>query len=85
MKVGVRKPNIKNRVKSRTTGRAKRAIKSSANPLYGKKGMGFAKDPEQSIKNSAYHRSTWSAESTTNLIVGIAVIAIIVVLCILVF
>lgn len=58
MKVGVRKPSIKKSVKARTTGRVKRAAKRSVNPVYGKKGAGFAKSPSRSIKNAAYHRTT---------------------------
>lgn len=37
MKYGVRKPNIKKRISARTTGKAKRTIKKSINPMYGKK------------------------------------------------
>ena len=58
MKVGVRKPSIKKSVKSRTTGRVKRAAKRSVNPVYGKKGAGFAKNPSRSVKNAVYHRTT---------------------------
>lgn len=58
MKVGVRKPSIKKSFKARTTGRAKRAIKSSVNPLYGKKGMGWIKNPERAAKNAIYKRTT---------------------------
>lgn len=58
MKMGVRKPSIKKSVKARTTGKLKRSVKRSVNPLYGKKGMGFVKDPERSIKNAVYHRTT---------------------------
>ena len=58
MKVGVRKPSIKKSVKARTTGKLKRSVKKSINPLYGKKGMGFIKDPERSVKNAIYHRTT---------------------------
>lgn len=60
MKIGMRTPNIKKSIKARTTGRAKRAVKRAVNPLYGKKGMGFAKDPERSIKNAVYKRTTFS-------------------------
>ena len=45
MKIGLRKPSIKKSLKARTTGKLKRNIKSSVNPLYGKKGMGFVKSP----------------------------------------
>ena len=58
MKVGVRKPNVKNRVKSRTTARAKRAVKRSVNPLYGKKGMGFVNDPKKAVYNKVYKKTT---------------------------
>ena len=40
MKFGMRTPSIKRLIKARTTGRVKRAIKSSINPLYGKKVWG---------------------------------------------
>ena len=60
MKIGIRKPGIKKSLKASTTGKLKRSIKSSINPLYGKKGMGFAKNPKKSIKNSIYHKTTFS-------------------------
>lgn len=59
MKVGMRKPSIKKSVKSRTTGKAKRAVKKSVNPLYGKKGIGFAKSPKKATKNKVYHKTTF--------------------------
>ncbi|EPB8180115.1 hypothetical protein ACRTAO_002842 [Clostridium perfringens] len=37
MKFGVRKPSIKKSFKARKTGRAKRIIKKSINPTYGKR------------------------------------------------
>lgn len=58
MKVGLRTPSPKKSLKARTTGKVKRAAKKAVNPTYGKKGMGFIKDPERSIKNAAYHRTT---------------------------
>lgn len=59
MKVGMRKPNIKKSIKARTTGKVTRAVKNSINPVYGKKGAGFAKDPAKSVKNSIYHKTTF--------------------------
>mgnify|MGYP003511071603 FL=1 len=41
MKFGMRTPSIKRSIKARTTGRMKRVIKSSVNPLYGKKDNGM--------------------------------------------
>ena len=58
MKIGIRKPSIKKSLRARTTGKAKRAVKSAVNPLYGKKGMGFAKDPVKSVKNRVSHKTT---------------------------
>ncbi len=60
MKFGVRKPSFKKSIKARTTGRINRAVKRSVNPLYGKKGVGFVKDPSRSIKNAVYQRTTFS-------------------------
>lgn len=61
MKIGIRKPSIKKSIKVRTTGRAKRAIKSSINPLYGKKGMGLINNPKKAVYNKVYNKTTVSA------------------------
>lgn len=58
MKFGFRKPSLKKTLKARTTGAIKRKAKSAVNPLYGKKGMGFIKDPERSVKNKIYKKTT---------------------------
>lgn len=58
MKVGFRTPNLKKRLKARTTGKIKRKMKKAINPFYGKKGMGFIKNPVKSIKSSIYHKTT---------------------------
>lgn len=63
MKVGVRKVNVKNRVKARTTGKVKRALKKSVNPMYGKKGVGLVTDPEKALYNKVYNKTTVSADS----------------------
>lgn len=60
MKLGMRKPSIKKSIKARTTGKAKRAIKSSVNPFYGKNGMGYAKNPSRAVKNKVYKKTTFS-------------------------
>ena len=61
MKFGIRKPNIKNSVKARTTGRAKRMVKNATNPFYGKKGMGFINNPKKAVYNKVYHKTSISA------------------------
>lgn len=58
MKTGIRKPNIKKSISARTTGKVKRAVKKTVNPMYGKKSAGFVKDPAKSVKNAVYHRTT---------------------------
>lgn len=60
MKMGMRKPSIKKSISARTTGKAKRTVKKSINPMYGKKGVGFAKSPTKSVKNKVYKKTTFS-------------------------
>lgn len=57
-KIGVRKPNLKSSLKARTTGRAKRAVKRALIPGYGKKGMGWVKNPKKAAYNAVYRRTT---------------------------
>lgn len=58
MKIGIRTPSLKKSFKARTTGRINRTLKKSVNPLYGKKGMGYIKNPEKAIYNKVYHKVT---------------------------
>lgn len=58
MKIGVRTPSLKKSFKARTTGRLNRTLKKSVNPLYGKKGMGYIKNPEKALYNKVYHQVT---------------------------
>lgn len=58
MKFGVRKPNFKKSIKSRTTGKIKRMVKKSINPLYGKKGMGFVNNPKKAMYNKVYNKTS---------------------------
>lgn len=73
MKVGVRTPSIKKSIKARTTGKYKRKLKRMANPLYGKKGMGWVKNPKKAFQNKVYHKTTISAKKATKGIAGIFV------------
>lgn len=61
MKIGIRKPSIKKSIKARTTAKVKRAVKSSVNPLYGKKGMGYINDPKKAVYNKIYNKITVGA------------------------
>ena len=58
MKIGVRKPSLKKDIKASTTGKAKRAVKKAVKPLYGKKGVGLAKNPKRAVKNAVYKKTT---------------------------
>jgi hypothetical protein len=41
-----------------TTGRAKRSVKRQLIPGYGRKGMGWVKNPQKAAYNAVYHRTT---------------------------
>lgn len=60
MKFGIRTPSVKKSLKARTTGKAKRKVKSTVNPLYGKKGMGVVNNPKKAVYNKAYKKTTFS-------------------------
>ena len=59
MRIGLRTPSLKKSFKARTTGGLKRKIKKATNPFYGKKGMGYVKNPKRAIKNKIYHKTTF--------------------------
>ncbi len=59
MKIGLRKPSLKKSFRARTTSKWKRRAKKAENPLYGKKGMGFIKNPKRSVKNKVYKKTTF--------------------------
>lgn len=67
----MRKPSIKKSISARTTGKAKRAVKKAVVPGYGKKGMGYVKNPKKAVYNKVYNKT-----STGCLILIVAVIAI---------
>ncbi len=60
MKFGMRKPSIKKSFKARTTGKAKRKLKKALIPGYGKKGVGFIKNPKKAVYNKVYKKTTFS-------------------------
>ena len=60
MKFGVRTPSLKKSHKARTTGRVKRAVKSSVNPIYGKKGIGLVREPKKAVYNKVYRKTSIS-------------------------
>lgn len=60
MKFGLRKPSLKRSISARTKGRAKRAIKKTFIPGYGKKGTGWLKNPRKAAYNKMYRKTTFS-------------------------
>lgn len=60
MKIGLRTPSLKKMVKSRTTGRVKRAMKKSINPIYSKKGIGLVTQPKKAVYNKIYKKTSFS-------------------------
>lgn len=60
MKFGMRTPSLKKSISARTTGRAKRAIKKALIPGYGKKGMGWIRDPKKAMYNKVYNKTSFS-------------------------
>ena len=59
MKFGMRTPSLKKSFKARTTGKLKRQVKSTVNPFYGKRGMGWA-HPKRKLYNKVYNKATFS-------------------------
>ena len=66
MKYGVRKPSVKKSISARTTGKVKRQVKRSVNPLYGKNGMGVVNDPKKAAYNAVYNRTTTGVSDILN-------------------
>lgn len=60
MKFGLRTPSFKRSFSARTTGRAKRAIKKALIPGYGKKGVGWLRDPHKAAYNKVYKKTSFS-------------------------
>ena len=60
MKFGMRTPSLKRSISARTTGQLKRSVKRALIPGYGKKGMGWIKNPKKAMYNKVYHKTTFS-------------------------
>ena len=60
MKFGMRKPSITKSLKARTTTKYKRKVKKALIPGYGKKGMGYVKNPKKAVYNKVYKKATFS-------------------------
>ena len=60
MKFGMRTPSFKKSIKARTTVRAKRTVKKAVIPGYGKKGVGWIKNPKKAAYNKVYKKTSFS-------------------------
>ena len=60
MKIGFRTPSLKKSFKARTTSKYKRRLKSAIDPTYGKKGVGWFKNPKKALYNKIYNKTTKS-------------------------
>ena len=60
MKIGFRTPSFKKSFKARTTSKYKRQLKSGIDPTYGKKGVGWFKNPKKALYNKIYNKTTRS-------------------------
>lgn len=60
MKFGLRTPSLKKSFRARTTGRAKRALKKALIPGYGKRGMGWLRNPRKAAYNKVYRKTSFS-------------------------
>ena len=60
MKIGFRTPSLKKSLKARTTSKYKRQLKSAIDPTYGKKGIGWFKNPKKALYNKIYNITTKS-------------------------
>lgn len=60
MKFGMRKPSVRRSIKGRTTSKYKRRAKKAVIPGYGKKGMGWLKNPKRAAYNKGYRKTSFS-------------------------
>lgn len=67
MKIGMRQPSLNKMFKASTTGRVKRKLKGTVNPLYGKKGIGLITDPKRAIYNKVYKKTTFGLKDILKL------------------
>ena len=70
MKFGLRKPSFKKSISARTTGKVKRKLKRLANPFYGKKGMGWIRNPKKALYNKIYNKTSISTRKAGNAFSG---------------
>ena len=60
MKFGMRTPSPRRSLKARTTGKLKRQAKKALIPGYGRKRMGWTRNPRKAAYNKIYRKTTFS-------------------------
>lgn len=60
MRIGMRAPSVRRSISARTTGKWKRQAKKALIPGYGKKGMGWIRNPRKATYNKIYKKTTFS-------------------------
>lgn len=85
MKVGMRTPNLKKRVSSRTTGAINRKVKKATSPYYGQKGMGWVKDPKRAAYNKLYNKMTFGFGLEEGCLFGCGCISIVAFIIMMIF
>lgn len=55
----MRTPSLKKSLKARTTGHATRAVKREVIPGYGRRGVGWLRDPKRAARDALYRRTTF--------------------------
>ncbi len=68
MKFGFRKPSLKKSIKARTTGKIKRSLKKNVVPLYGKKGVGWVKQPKNALYHKVYNKTSFGTVDVINML-----------------
>ena len=58
MKFGIRTPSLSRTISARTRGRVTRTVKRTLIPGYGRKGMGWLRDPRRADYNKVYRKTT---------------------------
>lgn len=60
MKFGMHTPSPRRSLKARTTGKWKRQVKKAFIRGYGRKGMGWIRNPKKAAYNKIYRKTTFS-------------------------
>ncbi|MDO4411555.1 hypothetical protein [Cutibacterium sp.] len=58
MKLGIRTPSLSKSISARTRGRVTRIVKRTLIPGYGRKGMGWLRDPRRAAYHKVYRKTT---------------------------